>query len=119
MDAVQTELADEVGVQPVQRLDGEGFDFVVDDGPSHLAQAAENAFNDHKLTFADFYLSEADNFDRTGLVLQEESISRLSLTVRRQLNIRHLSGDDDIPMVVLLRMRQQFRDFNQADSPGS
>src|SRR5512134_2683245 len=43
--------ADEVRVQPCHRLDGKGFDFVVDDDASCLAEPAEDPFHDHLIAF--------------------------------------------------------------------
>ena len=108
------ESTNEVGVQAIQGLHREGFDLVIDNGAAELAQATEHSFNDHLIAFTDFRLAKADDFQRTGLVLKQESVGRLSLAIRGQLHIHHLSRDDDILMVVLLRMRQKFRDLKQA-----
>ncbi len=108
------ELADEFGVQAIQGLHGQGFDLAIDNGAADLAKATEDSFDDYLIAFMDFRLAETDDFQRTGLVLKQESIRRLSLAIHGQLHVHHLSHDDDILMVVLLRMRQELRDLEKA-----
>src|SRR5690242_4653346 len=83
-------LPDEIGVESIERLDGEGFNLVVDDGASCLAEARENAFDDDLVAFLDFHLSEADDFYGSRRVFQQESIGRLTLSVGCELDIGNL-----------------------------
>jgi len=97
----------------VQRLDREGFDFVVDDRPSCLAKAREDAFHDDLVAFPDFNLPEANDFQGAGGVFQQKSIGRLALPVRRELDVGDLACDDHFLAVVLLRVREELGDFQE------
>ncbi len=48
------------------------------------------------------------------MVLEQESVSRLTLPVRRKLNIGYLTGDGDHLMVVLIRMGKEFGDVQDS-----
>ncbi len=107
-------LADEIGIEAIERFHGEGFDFVVDDRAAGLPEATEDAFDDHLIAFTNFGLAEADHFQGSRLVLQQESVRRLSLAVRGQLDVGDFAGDDDILVVVLLRVGKQLGNFEKA-----
>ena len=108
------ESADKIGVQASERFYRKGLDLIVDKRTADLSEATEDTFDNHLITFVDFHLSKAHNFERAGLILKQKSIGGLSLTISRQLDIHDLSCDDDILMIVLLRMCQELCDFNDA-----
>jgi len=105
--------ADQIGVEPIHGLDRERFDFVVDDRAACLAEAREDSFHNHLVAFPDFDLSEADDFQRAGLIFQEKSVGRLALAIRRELDVGDLAGDHDFLAVVLFWMCEQLSDFQK------
>ena len=109
-----SQLPDEVGIQAVERLHRERFDFIVDDRAADLAQPVEDAFDDDLVAFMNVRLSEADDFQRPGLIFQEKPVGRLSLAVGSQLDVGDGAAHHDILMIVLFRVRQQFGDFKHA-----
>lgn len=108
------ESADEIRIEAGQRFDGKGLDLIVDNRTADLSKATEDSLDNHLITFVNFQLSKAHNFESAGLVLQQEAIGRLTLTISRQLDVHDLACDDDILVVVELGMRQKFRNFYKA-----
>ena len=105
--------ADQIGVEPIHRLDREGFDFVVDDRASCLAKAREDSFYNHLVAFPNFDLTETDDFQRAGLIFQEKPVGRLALPIGRELDVGDLAGDHHFLAVVLLGMGKQFGDLQK------
>ena len=110
--------ADQIGVEPIHGLDRESFDFVVDDRAACLAKAGEDSFNNHLVAFPNFDLSEADDFQRAGLIFQQKPVGRLALAIRRELDVRDLAGDHDFLAVVLFGMGEQLSDFQKIGCVG-
>lgn len=106
-------LADQIGVEPIHRLDREGFDFVEDDRASCLAMAREDSFHNHLVAFPNFDLTETDDFQRAGRILQEKPIGRLTFPIRRELDVGNLTGDHHFLAVILLGMGEEFGDFQK------
>ena len=105
---------DEVGIQAIDGLYRERLYLIIDNGTADLAKATENSFNDHLIALTDIWPAETDDFQRTTLVLKQESICRLSLAIRGQLYVHDLAHDDNILMVILLRICQKLGDLEQA-----
>ena len=103
----------EVGVEPIHRLDREGFDFVVDDRTSSLSKAREDSFHNHLVAFPNFNLTETDDLQRPGRILQEKPIGRLTLPIRRELDVGDLAGHCHFLAVVLFGMGEEFGDFQK------
>ena len=105
-DKLLSRSTDQVWIEAGHRFDRNGLDLVVDDGSANLAEAIEDTFHDHLIPFMNLKLAKAHDLEGTGLILEEESVGWLSLAIGRQLNIHDLAGDDDVLMIVLLRVRQ-------------
>lgn len=118
LNTEEEESADEIRVEASQGFDRKGLDLIVDDRAAYLSQATEDTLDNHLITFMDFKLPKAYYLQCTSLVLQQESIGRLPLTIGGQLHVHDLSSDDDVLMIVLLRVGQKLRDFNQASGRG-
>ena len=110
--------ADQVGVEPTHRLDREGSDFVVNDGASGLAKAREDSFHNHLVAFPNSDLTETDDFQRAGRILQQKPISRFTLPIRRELDVGDLAGYHHFLAVVLLGMGEEFGDLQQTGCVG-
>lgn len=106
-------LADQIGVKPIHRLDREGFNFVVDDRASCLAKAREDSFHNHLVAFPNFDLTETDDFQRAGLILQQKPIGRFTLPIRRELDVGDLAGYHHFLAVVLLGMGEELGDLEK------
>ena len=106
--------ADQIGVESIHRLDREGFDFVVDDRASCLAKAREDSFHNHLVALPNFDLTEADDFQRASLILQEKPIGRLTLPIGGELDVGDLAAHDHFLAVVLLGMGEEFGDFQKS-----
>lgn len=98
--------ADEIWIETGQRFYGKGFDLIVDDRTADLSETAEDTLDYHLITLMDFHLSKAHDLESAGLILQQEAVGRLTLTIRRQLYVHDLPCDDDILMVVQFGVRQ-------------
>ena len=109
----QTRSADQIGVEPIHWLDREGFDFVIDDRASCLSKAREDSFHNHLVAIPNFDLTETDDFQCAGLILQEKPIGRLTFPIRRELDVGDLAGDHHFLAVVLLRMGEEFGDLQK------
>ncbi len=107
-------LADQIRIHLGHGLHRSGFDFIIDDSSTSLAQAAENSFYDHVVAFPHIRFSEADHFYRAGRVLQQETKCRLPITIGRELKIRHAPADGDHLMIVMVWMGEQFGDFDES-----
>jgi len=103
----------QIGVEPIHRLNREGFDFVVDGRASCLAKTREDAFHDDLVAFPNFDLTKADDLQYAGLILQQKSIGRLTLPVRRKLDIGDLAGYHDFLAVILLGMGEELGDLQK------
>jgi len=107
-------LADEVWVEPIDGLDRESFDFVVDGCAAYLAKARKDPLHNHLVAFSNFDLTEADDFQRAGRILQEKPIGRLTLPVCRKLDVGDLAGDHHFLAVVLLRVGEELGNFEKS-----
>lgn len=110
--------ADQIGVEPIHRLDREGFDFVVDDRASCLAKAREDSFHNHLVAFPNFDLTERDDFQHARLILQEKPIGRLALPIGGELDVGDLAGYHHFLAVVLLGMGEEFSDLQETGCVG-
>ena len=90
-----------------------GFDFVVDDRASCLAETREDSFHNHLVAFPNFDLTETDDFQRAGLILQEKPIGRLTLPIRRELDVGDLAAYHHFLAVVLLGMGEELGDLQK------
>jgi hypothetical protein len=110
--------ADQIGVEPIDRLDREGFDFVVDDRASCLAKAREDSFHNHLVAFPNFDLTETDDFQRAGLILQQKPIGWFTLPIGGELDVGDLAGYHHFLAVVLLGMGEEFSDLQETRCVG-
>ena len=58
-------------------------------------------------------MAKADDLQRTSLILQEKPVGRLTLSIRRELNIGDLASDHYFLSVILLGMREKFGDLQK------
>src|SRR4029077_7462804 len=107
-------LADQIGIEPIHRLDREGFDFVVDDGASCLAKAREDSFHNHLFALPNFDLTETDDFQCACLILQQKPIGRLALPIGGELDVGDLAGYHHFLAIVLFGMGEELGDFQKA-----
>lgn len=103
----------QIWIEACHGLDRDGLNLVIDNGAANLAETTEDTFHDHLITFMNLKLAKAYDLEGAGLILEEKSVGWLSLAIGRQLDIHDLSRDDDVLMIVLLWVRQQFRYLNQ------
>ncbi len=103
----------QIGIEPIHRLDREGFDFVVDDHASCLAKAREDSFHNHLVAFPNFDLTETDDFQRAGLILQQKPIGWFTLPIRRELDVGDLAAYHHFLAVVLLGMGEELGDLQK------
>jgi len=107
-------LADQIGVEPINRLDREGFYFVVDDRASCLAKSREDSFHNHLVAFTNFDLTESDDFQSARLILQQKPIGRLTLPIGGKLDVGDLAGYHHFLAIVLLGMGEELGDLQKA-----
>lgn len=62
--------ADEVWNEASQRFYRKGLDLIIDNRSSDLSESTEHTLDNHLITFVDFQLPKAHNFESAGLVLE-------------------------------------------------
>ena len=61
---------DEIRIEASQRFYGEGLNLVIDNRTANLPEATEDTLDNHLITFVDFQLPKAHNFESAGVVLE-------------------------------------------------
>lgn len=104
-------LSYEVGIELIERTNHDGADFVVDRNATTLASARKGTFHDDLVAL--LHRNTAGHFQCSGGVAQQELKGWLPLFVGNRLDRVYLTHDDDFFAVVVLRMRNHFRELHE------
>ena len=104
-------LSYEVSIELVEGTNHNGTHFIVDRDAAALATARKGALDNNLITI--LYGHAADHFQGPSIVLEQELECRPSLLVRDLLQTADLAHHDHFLPVVMLRMRDHLREFEQ------